>query len=276
MDPTILSRPTGAGNEKAAAESSFGITCRSRIYGALKPKIDFLIALAAFAIASPVMLLAGLLVKLTSHGPVIYLQTRVGRYGQLFSIYKIRTMVHNCEASSGVRWATKRDARVTFIGSILRKTHIDELPQLWNVLRGHMSLVGPRPERPEFVLFLRNAVDGYDGRLAVKPGMTGLAQIQLPPDTNIRSVRDKLALDLVYVNRGSMWLDVRLLIGTACYLMGFSFSTVRTLMRLPASAVVPSVKLQDDEIDFRGATITNASNDASLSGTRGEPRMSSI
>jgi lipopolysaccharide/colanic/teichoic acid biosynthesis glycosyltransferase len=214
---------------------------RARAYLRLKSAVDFGIALILFLLALPVMVLAGLLVKLTSHGPILYSQTRVGRFGQPFRIWKIRSMRHNCESSSGAKWCTSRDPRVTFIGKILRKLHIDELPQLWNIIRGDMSLVGPRPERPEFVTVLDELIEGYSGRLTVKPGLTGLAQIQLPPDTDLESVRKKVALDLVYIDRIGPWLDIRLMLGTVVYLLGFSYAWVRRIMRLPTADVIPAL-----------------------------------
>src|SRR5438034_8127979 len=124
---------------------------RRRWYWLCKTPGEWVLALLLSLLLAPVLLLAMLLVKLTSRGPVLYCQTRLGRHGRPFTIFKIRTMHHNCEHNSGPRWATARDPRVTPIGRILRRTHVDELPQLWNVLRGEMGLVGPRPERPEFV-----------------------------------------------------------------------------------------------------------------------------
>ena len=130
-----------------------------------------------------------LLVRLTSRGPGIYKQARVGKDGRKFMMYKIRTMRQDAEAASGPMWTQAHDPRVTFLGRVLRKLHLDELPQLFNVLKGEMSLVGPRPERPEFVRVLAEAIPGYRNRLAVRPGVTGLAQVNLPPDTDIASVR---------------------------------------------------------------------------------------
>jgi lipopolysaccharide/colanic/teichoic acid biosynthesis glycosyltransferase len=181
----------------------------------------------------PVIAAAWVVVRLTSPGPGFYSQVRVGLRGRHYRIYKIRTMTHNCEAGSGAQWATKGDSRVTPVGRILRKLHLDELPQLWNVLKGDMSLVGPRPERPEFVGPLTAQVEGYAERHRVRPGVTGLAQIQLPADSDIDSVRTKHVLDRHYVENASLWLDVRIMIGTAVYLFGFSYARVRRLMRLP-------------------------------------------
>lgn len=194
---------------------------------------DLTVACAVAVVAVPVIVAAWLVVRLTSSGPGFYSQVRVGRNGRTYRIYKIRTMYHNCEATSGVRWSTAGDPRVTPVGRVLRKLHIDELPQLLNVLRGDMSVVGPRPERPELVAPLAQQIPGYAGRLAVRPGVTGLAQIQLPPDSNLESVRKKLALDQRYVEARGLWLDFRILLGTGVYLLGFSYSTVRKLLRLP-------------------------------------------
>src|SRR5262249_20718427 len=155
-------------------------------------------------------------------GPAIYSQVRLGRGGRPFLIYKLRTMYHKCEAETGPQWCAKGDPRVTPVGRFLRTTHIDELPQLWNVLRGDMSLVGPRPERPEIIDELERHLAGYRNRLSVKPGVTGLAQIQLPSDTTVESVREKLILDLCYVQRFGAWLDFRIQVGTILYLAGVS------------------------------------------------------
>lgn len=199
----------------------------------LQRSIDLIVGIPMAVVAIPVIALTWIVVRLTSTGPGFYSQLRVGRNGRNYRLYKIRTMHHNCEAVSGAAWSSKGDARVTRVGRILRKLHIDELPQLLNVLRGEMSLVGPRPERPEFVGLLSEVIPGYTERLAVRPGVTGLAQIQLPPDTEIESVRNKLVLDRCYIHKSGLWLDLRILMGTGIYLLGFSFSAVREAMRLP-------------------------------------------
>jgi lipopolysaccharide/colanic/teichoic acid biosynthesis glycosyltransferase len=239
---TPLMSPPPALNGSGPRSPWLGEPIPRSVYDRLKPALDFLIGSLMFVAALPIMLLAAVLVKLTSSGPVLYSQVRVGRDGRLYQIFKLRTMYHNCEAASGVRWCTKSDDRVTFVGRILRTSHIDELPQLWNILLGHMSLVGPRPERPEFVVPFCQLIDGYGGRLAVKPGLTGLAQIQRPPDLNMESVRNKLALDLEYVRRRCLWLDLRVMLGTVLYLAGCSFAAIGRLLRLPTTARVPAFK----------------------------------
>ncbi len=192
-----------------------------------KRSADLILAASLTVATAPVLLLIVALVKLTSAGPVIYAQTRVGRDRRLFTIFKIRTMYHNCERLSGPQWSTENDPRIIPIGRFLRRAHLDELPQIWNVLRGEMSLVGPRPERPEFIPELEKALPRYAERLGVAPGLTGLAQVNLPPDVDHESVRRKLVYDLHYVDNQNLWLDVRILTCTGLFLAGvpFAFST---------------------------------------------------
>lgn len=187
---------------------------------ALKPAVDYALAVVLFVLLLPVMLLTFLAVKLTSRGPAIYSQTRVGRGGRVFVIYKFRSMYHECEKHTGIQWSVKGDLRITPLGKVLRALHLDELPQLWNVLRGDMSLVGPRPERPEIVEDLRVSVFGYDVRHAVKPGITGFAQIHLPPDSSILTVKNKLIYDRFYVGRMGFWMDVYCLFCTGLKVLG--------------------------------------------------------
>jgi lipopolysaccharide/colanic/teichoic acid biosynthesis glycosyltransferase len=180
-------------------------------------KIFFDYLLAAILLLPGLMLMALLicLVRLTSRGPVIYSQSRVGWKGQVFNMHKIRSMSHNAEAHTGPAWTQTADPRVTWVGHFLRKLHLDELPQLFNVLRGEMSLVGPRPERPEFVEILARRIPDYTRRLAVRPGITGLSQLNLPPDGDLDDVRRKVVLDLEYIRAASWWLDLRLIVCTA-------------------------------------------------------------
>lgn len=202
-------------------------------YELVKRSLDLVVTALLIPIAVPIIAMAYLAIRLTSRGPGFYSQTRVGRFGQTYQIYKLRSMYHNCELTSGPRWCTPGDNRVTPVGRWIRKLHIDELPQLWNVATGAMSLVGPRPERPEFVSPLVAQIPDYANRLAVRPGLTGLAQIQLPPDTGLESVKAKIVLDLHYVNYSSVWLDVRILFGTAAYVLGMSYRGIRTVAVLP-------------------------------------------
>jgi lipopolysaccharide/colanic/teichoic acid biosynthesis glycosyltransferase len=214
-----------------------------------KHAFDAVAAAILLVLTAPLVVLAALAVKLTSRGPVIYRQTRTGKDGKPYSIFKIRTMAHNCESATGARWALPSDPRITWVGRFLRNTHLDELPQLWNILRGEMSLVGPRPERPEFVVRLRQVFPDYCGRLTVRPGVTGLAQIQLPADTDLASVGRKLAFDLYYVNRRTLWLDLRIILGTAFTVLSIPFSVPRLILQLPDGNAVAGVRQIAEESD---------------------------
>src|SRR5262249_8636864 len=199
-----------------------------------KSRLDLTVARVLLILAAPVMLAAMVMVRLTSRGPAIYTQTRLGLNGRPFTIYKIRTMYLDSERLTGPRWSTAGDRRVTWIGRILRWTHLDELPQLLNVLRGEMSLVGPRPERPEIVEDLEPLVPCYRERLDVLPGVTGLAQVRLPPDTAAEEVWRKLACDLYYIRHASLWLDLRLILATAMGALLIPFGVARVLLRIPS------------------------------------------
>jgi lipopolysaccharide/colanic/teichoic acid biosynthesis glycosyltransferase len=164
--------------------------------------------------ALPIIGLLVLLVRLTSRGPGIYRQARVGLRGKHFTMYKLRTMRLDAEDATGPVWTVDRDPRVTPVGRVLRRLHLDEFPQLINVLKGEMAIIGPRPERPEFTWMLAAAVPSYLDRLAIRPGITGLAQINLPPDTDVESVRRKLVLDLEYLAKGSLLFDLRIFAAT--------------------------------------------------------------
>ncbi len=201
-----------------------------------KGLLDRCLAAALLVPGLPIIALLVLLVRLTSRGPGIYRQARVGKHGRNFMMYKIRTMRHDAEAGTGPVWTQVRDPRITFLGGVLRKLHLDELPQLYNVLKGEMSLVGPRPERPEFVHVLAEEIPGYRNRLAVRPGVTGLAQVNLPPDTDLHSVRRKLVLDCQYIQSAGLWLDFRLFVCTIARM--FRISLVG-LLGLRREAILP-------------------------------------
>jgi lipopolysaccharide/colanic/teichoic acid biosynthesis glycosyltransferase len=198
--------------------------------------LDWAVAVVAGLAVLPVVAAAAALVRATSRGPAFYTQVRSGAGGRPFRILKLRTMYDNCEAQTGAVWASARDPRVTAVGRVLRALHIDELPQLWNVLRGEMSVVGPRPERPEIVAHLEAVVPGYRDRMAVRPGVTGLAQIQLPADTDVRNVAAKLVYDRLYMAGRGVGLDVRVMLGTGLYLAGVPYRRVAALAGLPVPA----------------------------------------
>jgi lipopolysaccharide/colanic/teichoic acid biosynthesis glycosyltransferase len=196
---------------------------------------DKALALALLVLLAPLFLVVAILVRLTSPGPVIYRQIRIGidrRFatsrrgavarerrahmlpGRPFVIYKFRTMVDGAENGLGPTWASPGDPRVTPVGRVLRLLRIDETPQFWNVLKGDMSLVGPRPERPSFVNDLIASVPGYAHRLRVKPGITGLAQVEHQYDSCLDDVRTKVHYDLHYIREHGLWLDVKILLKT--------------------------------------------------------------
>ena len=209
-------------------------------YNALKPACDFCLAAIITVLALPLIGLCWALVKLSSRGPGFYSQTRSGLGGRPYRIYKLRTMAHNVEARTGIQWSQKGDSRVTKVGKFLRTTHLDELPQLFNVLKGEMALVGPRPERPEVIHAkgLARQVPGYLKRLEVRPGVTGFAQLQLPPDSTVGSVRHKVAYDLYYVTRQSLWFDLRLVLATCGKTLGLNPARLRRAFFLPGRRVV--------------------------------------
>ncbi|MCR0985104.1 sugar transferase [Roseomonas populi] len=174
------------------------------------------IAAASFILLAtlPVWVVAAVLVRLDSPGPILYRQVRVGLHGKHFTLYKFRSMVVDAEAGGAPRWATRNDPRVTRLGRFMRLTRIDELPQLINVLRGEMAIVGPRPERPGFVEQLGRLIPHYDDRALVKPGITGWAQVNYPYGASVEDARMKLAYDLYYVRRRSLFLDLVVLVST--------------------------------------------------------------
>lgn len=187
---------------------------------AWKPWVARAIALVLFVPSLPLLCVLMALVKLTSKGPAIYSQERVGKDGAVFTMYKLRSMTQDAETGTGAVWSQEGDPRVTPIGRFLRDHHLDEFPQLINVIRGEMDLFGPRPERPEFTDILATQVPGYMQRLKVLPGITGLAQINLPPDSDIESVRRKLSLDLEYIRTCSFGLDGLMFVATFLRLLG--------------------------------------------------------
>jgi len=200
---------------------------------AWKRALDYSLALLLFVAALPIMVLTAIAVRLTSAGPAIYRQTRVGLGGRIVTIAKFRSMYHECERISGIQWCTKNDPRITPLGHWLRKLHLDELPQLWNVLRGEMSLVGPRPERPEIVADLEVMLPGYGLRHTVMPGITGFAQIHLPPDSSLQTVKNKMIYDRYYVENAGLWLDLKCLVCTALKVVGLG-RVYRRAPRKPA------------------------------------------
>jgi lipopolysaccharide/colanic/teichoic acid biosynthesis glycosyltransferase len=235
---TVDSGRLGGAFRSPSARLTAAFLDRRLPYDRCQAVLEFAAALLLLLLGLPVLLLAAALVRLTTRGPALYRQTRLGRKGRLYTVYKLRTMFEDCERTTGPCWATPDDPRITPVGRFLRRWHLDELPQLWNVLRGEMGLIGPRPERPEFYPRLAHALPRYRDRLQIRPGVTGLAQVQLPPDSDLASVRCKLAYDLYYLRHRGPWLDMRLLLATALHLVGLAYEGVRSLLALPARRVV--------------------------------------
>lgn len=180
----------------------------------LKTAFDYSFSALVLILFSPLYLLIALGVKLTSRGPVFYTQERIGKDGKCFKIIKFRTMVENAEVKTGPVWAQQSDARLTRFGKFLRDHHFDELPQFINVLKGEMSVIGPRPERPIFVNQFSREIAGYQKRLLVKPGITGLAQTRQRYDVTLDDVKHKLAMDLMYIKEMCWKVDLRIFLQT--------------------------------------------------------------
>jgi exopolysaccharide biosynthesis polyprenyl glycosylphosphotransferase len=183
------------------------------IFTSFKRLIDITFSLAGLVAFAPLFPVVALLIKLQDGGPIFYSQTRVGHFNKPFTIYKLRTMKMDAE-SGGAKWASKTDTRVTWVGKLLRKTRLDEVPQFWNVLLGDMSLIGPRPERPELVDTIAPEVPFYRYRHLAKPGITGWAQINYPYGASVEDARRKLTYDLYYLKNASFTLDLQIILGT--------------------------------------------------------------
>jgi len=182
---------------------------------ALQTFYSLIISVIGIVVTLPVMLMVALIVRFTSPGPVLFRQRRVGLNGAVFTLYKFRSMRADSEAKTGAVWAKKDDPRVTPVGRWLRKLRLDELPQLFNVLRGEMSIVGPRPERPEFVAVLQEKIPYYRQRHCVKPGISGWAQINHKYGDTVEDAMIKLEYDLYYIKNMAVSLDVYIMFHTA-------------------------------------------------------------
>jgi exopolysaccharide biosynthesis polyprenyl glycosylphosphotransferase len=204
---------------QAAADKDFdhSISLHNSMYKAIKRLMDMLFAFIGLIASFPIIFIAAVFIKLETKGPCIYTQQRVGKDGQLFRIYKLRTMYFNAE-KDGIQWAQKNDPRITKIGRLLRKTRLDELPQLINVLTGDMSIVGPRPERPYFVEVFSKEIPEFYERLAVLPGLTGWSQINGGYEL---SPQQKLEKDLYYIENQSLLLDLKIILKTIIIVFTF-------------------------------------------------------
>jgi sugar transferase (PEP-CTERM system associated) len=192
---------------------------KSHLADATKRALDTVIAIAGLVVAAPILAVTALAVKVSSRGPALYHQQRVGQHGRLFMVHKFRSMRQDAEVATGAVWASANDNRVTFVGRFLRKTRLDELPQLLNVLVGEMSLVGPRPERPEFVAQLTEQIPFYGLRHVVRPGLTGWAQVRYTYGASVEDALEKLQYDLYYIKHLNLAFDLFIL-----------FSTIKTVL----------------------------------------------
>jgi len=180
----------------------------------MKRLLDIVVSFAILLLASPFILLTMLAIKIDSKGPIFYKQERMGLNGRLFKVIKFRSMISDAEKHTGPMWSTKNDPRITKVGRFIRLVRIDELPQIYNVLKGEMSLVGPRPERPYFVEKLSEEIPLYRRRLKVRPGLTGWAQVKHKYDENVEDVKVKLKYDLFYIENISLRMDIKILLRT--------------------------------------------------------------
>ncbi len=211
----------------------------SSSYFRWKPAASRVVGCILILPALPLIAVLVAMMRMTSEGPGFFSQIRVGKDGKHFKMYKIRTMRNDAEKSTGAVWSVPGDPRVTKVGRFIRDRHMDELPQLWNVVRGEMDLFGPRPERPEFTEFLSDTIRDYKKRLQVLPGVTGLAQINLPPDQDLDDVRRKLELDLEYIQKANFWLDARMFIATTLRLFGIPGDAVMRWARVQREVHLP-------------------------------------
>jgi sugar transferase (PEP-CTERM system associated) len=186
----------------------------SSVFRLVRRMLNFTVALIGLILSLPLLPFIVLAVRLDSSGPVLYRQQRVGRRGEIFYCYKFRTMRTNAEADTGATWASDDDPRITRVGKFLRSSRLDEIPQLWCVLKGDMHFVGPRPERPEFVQWLSKEIPYYGVRHVVRPGITGWAQVQYKYGNTLADAREKLQYDLFYIKNASLGLDFLIIFQT--------------------------------------------------------------
>jgi sugar transferase (PEP-CTERM system associated) len=186
----------------------------SRMTRMLKRMLDLSLSIIGFALAAPLMAMTALAIRFDSPGAVLYSQARVGENGRIFTVYKFRSMRSDAERAGQAVWARDCDDRITRVGRLIRATRLDELPQLWNVMRGDMSFVGPRPERPFFVEQLAREIPYYVQRHAVKPGVTGWAQVKYQYGSSIEDATEKLRYDLYYIKHMSVFFDLTIVLDT--------------------------------------------------------------
>ena len=187
---------------------------KTRALSAAKRTLDIVVATIGLILSAPIMVLVAIAVRATSTGPALYHQERTGENGRPFTVHKFRSMRSDAEATTGAVWSVKGDKRVTPVGRFLRRTRLDELPQFWNVLRGDMSVIGPRPERPQFVAELTKQIPFYGQRHAVRPGLTGWAQVRHSYGSTVEDALQKLQYDLFYIKHMSVAFDLLIMMET--------------------------------------------------------------
>jgi lipopolysaccharide/colanic/teichoic acid biosynthesis glycosyltransferase len=241
-------------------------------YFRVKETLDRLAAAILLIPGIPLIGLLILLVRLTSRGPGIYRQARLGKDAKVFHILKIRTMHLDAEKKTGPVWATANDPRITRLGRFFRKLHLDELPQLINVMKNEMSLIGPRPERPEIVAALLVDIPDFTDRLAVLPGVTGLAQINLPPDATTDDARRKMVLDMRYIRNAGPWLDARILMSTFVRMVGMPGDLAMKIFRLECPELHGGVWLVEPKASGNGdaSEAADRENNGNTNGTQAD------
>lgn len=196
--------------EEIVQKLNYSLCKKSLIYDIYSRVLDICLSIIGLIIGIPLVIIFGILIKLEDKGPIIYKQERVGKYGKLFEVYKLRSMKIDAE-KYGAQWAQYNDPRILKVGKFIRKTRIDEIPQLFNILKGDMSIIGPRPERPMFTMQFNSEIDGFIDRLLVKPGLTGWAQVnggyEMTPE-------EKLKWDLDYIQSRNIFIDIRIILYT--------------------------------------------------------------
>lgn len=217
--PFVVVAPASAAREDLATlPAGRPFPCRLPRYGRLGAAahraLDIGVAALLLLLTAPLLLVTAVAIKLDSRGPVLYRQERVGLHGRAFRLYKFRSMRVDAEADGAARWAEQRDPRVTRVGRVIRALRIDEIPQIVNVFLGQMAMVGPRPERPEWVAQLQDRIPHFEHRTMVKPGITGWAQVNWRYGASVEDAREKLAYDLYYVRNRTLLLDLVVLAAT--------------------------------------------------------------
>lgn len=213
----------------------------------LKRSLDIVLSLVGLIVSFPIWLIIGLAILIEDGRPVLFRQKRLGQFGRIFYVYKFRSMIKDAEDNTGPVWANKTDHRETKVGRFMRRTGLDELPQLYNILIGDMSFVGPRPERPELAREFKKAIPNFDDRLLVRPGLTGLAKVYGSYNT---TPRNKLRYDILYILNQSLWLDIKLILISVWLTVAFKWeSEERKIDKLIGEIILESGIIQEEQLE---------------------------